>query len=336
MNTRINQTAAWYPPTRRALFRRFCICASLATLSLNSAHATTEGQLEGDTLGEIVVTAQKREQNLQNVGVSITALQSGDLRKLGIVNTTQLGADVPGLQINSASGGNFGTQVTIRGVANSDYSQHQESPNSMYLDEVYVSAPNEQGANLFDMQRVEVLRGPQGTLFGRNSTGGLVSLITNKPTEQDEGYIDVTYGEFNETRIEAAASGRLADGIEGRLAVASQVNDGYDKNYYYPGQENLNGTDFHGVRAAYRTNLEGLEQGADQVQRDGAVSERQRGTSQFGRHTTPREEIYDDRVKQVSVIEEETYHTACAETDGRHGITASGNRPLQHCSVDGT
>jgi iron complex outermembrane receptor protein len=203
----------------------------------------------GDTLQEITVTAQKREQNLQDVGISITAIQSQDLRELGIVGTMQLGAALPGLQLNAASGGNYGAQLTMRGVANTDFSPHQESPNSMYVDEVYISAPNMQGSGMFDVQRVEALRGPQGTLFGRNSTGGLLSFVTNKPTAQDEGYVDVTYGEFHEVRVEAAASGALADGINGRIAVASQKNNGYVENHY-PGAENLNGTDFHGIRAA--------------------------------------------------------------------------------------
>ena len=163
---------------------------ALATCALTVA-APASRAAEEDTLQEITVTAQKREQNLQNVGISITAVQASDLRDLGIVDTKQLGAALPGLQLNSASGGNYGSQLTIRGVANTDFSPHQESPNSMYIDEVYISAPNMQGTGLFDMQRVEALRGPQGTLFGRNSTGGLLSFVTNKPTEKDEGYVDV-------------------------------------------------------------------------------------------------------------------------------------------------
>jgi iron complex outermembrane recepter protein len=223
------------------------ICALTVCFLVSAAQAGFAEQ--EDTLQEITVTAQKREQSLQDIGISITAVQSQDLRELGIVDTKQLGAALPSLQINSASGGNYGTQLTIRGVANTDFSPHQESPNSMYMDEVYVSAPNMQGTGMFDMQRVEELRGPQGTLFGRNSTGGLLSFVTNKPTADDEGYVDVSYGEFHEIRIEAAAGGALADGINGRIAIVSQKNDGYVENQY-PGSENLNGTDMHGIRAA--------------------------------------------------------------------------------------
>jgi iron complex outermembrane receptor protein len=221
--------------------------AALAALIAGAACAVPA--LADDTLEEITVTAQKRVQNLQNVGISITAVQGSDLRELGIVDTKQLGAALPGLQLNSASGGNYGTQLTIRGVANTDFSPHQESPNSMYVDEVYISAPNMQGTGLFDVQRVEALRGPQGTLFGRNSTGGLVSFVTEKPTAQDEGYVDVTYGQFQEIRVEAAASGALADGINGRIAIVSQKNNGYAENHY-PGGEDLNGTDYKGIRLA--------------------------------------------------------------------------------------
>ena len=234
-------------------------CLSVFVSLIMPLVASADPETPGGTLEEIVVTAQKREQNLQDVGISITAIQSKDLRDLGIVNTMALGAALPGLQLNAASGGNYGAQLTIRGVANTDFSPHQESPNSMYVDEVYISAPNQQGSGMFDMQRVEDLRGPQGTLFGRNSTGGLVSFVTNKPTAQDEGYVDVTYGEFHEVRIEAAAGGSLADGINGRIAVVSQKNDGYVENQY-PGAGNLNGTDMHGIRAALEFDrIEGLK-----------------------------------------------------------------------------
>jgi iron complex outermembrane recepter protein len=223
-------------------------CVGLAAVSHHSGALAAEGD-SGDALQEVIVTAQKRSQNQQDVGVSVTALRGEDLRALGVVDTLQLGAVTPGLQLNAASGGNYGAQLTIRGVSNSDFSPHQESPNSMYVDEVYVSAPNAQGSQMFDMDRVEALRGPQGTLFGRNSTGGLVSFVTKKPTADDEGYAEITGGEFNEIRTEAALSGPLADGVRGRLAVATQNNGGYDKNEL-PGYPDLNGTDFRGVRAA--------------------------------------------------------------------------------------
>ena len=202
---------------------------------------------ESDTLAEVVVTAQKREQNLQEVGVSVTALGADELRELGIKGTAQLGAQLPAVQLNTASGGNYGAQLTIRGVANTDFSPHQESPNSMYIDEVYISAPNAQGTGIFDMERVEALRGPQGTLFGRNSTGGLLNFITAKPTSHAEGYADVTYGDFNEIRVEAAASGPLSEGFLARIALATQDNSGYAENHY-PGAEDLNGTHYRGVR----------------------------------------------------------------------------------------
>jgi outer membrane receptor protein involved in Fe transport len=174
-----------------------------------------------DTLGEIVVTAQRREQSIQDVGVSVTALGSDDLRLLNITDTLKLGATIPGLQLNSSSGGSFVSLLTIRGVAQNDYSPHQESPNSMYIDDVYVSAPNAMGAQMFDVQRVETLRGPQGTLFGRNSTGGLINFITNEPTKDTEGYLSVTGAEFNEVRLEGALGGAITDSIRGRFAFLS-------------------------------------------------------------------------------------------------------------------
>lgn len=201
----------------------------------------------GEALPEIVVTAQKREQSLQSVGVSVSALSADDLREQGVTGPLSLGQVVPGLQLNSASGGGYGGQLTIRGIAQSDYSPHQESPNSMYIDDIYISAPNEQVAQMFDVERVEVLRGPQGTLFGRNSTGGLVNFITAKPTKEFSGYIDATGGSFGEFRGEGAVGGPLTESLRGRLSAAVQTNDGYVKNHL-AGERDLNDTHFYGVR----------------------------------------------------------------------------------------
>jgi iron complex outermembrane receptor protein len=221
----------------------------LGTALVAGLLVTVPAQLAfGEALQEILITAQKREQSLQSVGVSVSALTADDLREAGVTGPLNLGQAVPGLQMNSASGGGYGGQLTIRGISQSDYSPHQESPNSMYIDDIYISAPNEQVAQMFDIQRVEVLRGPQGTLFGRNSTGGLVNFITAKPTKEFEGYVNLDGGSFSLFRGEGAVSGSLTDKIQGRLSAAIQSNDGYNKNHIVPEQRDLNDTHFYGVR----------------------------------------------------------------------------------------
>ncbi len=202
---------------------------------------------QAQTLEEVVVTAQKREQALQDVGISVSALPGDVMRDAGITGPLTLAQAVPAVQFNSASGGNYGMQLTIRGIAQSDYSPHQESPNSMYIDDVYLSAPNMQSAQMFDLQRVEVLRGPQGTLFGRNSTGGLVNFITAKPTAEKAGYVEAQIGNYNLARVEGAISGALSHRVRGRLSGLYVSHDGLKENHF-PGQRDIDDLDFYGVR----------------------------------------------------------------------------------------
>ena len=231
-----------------SLLRSVAVAATLL-VSTSSAIAAT------DSLEEIIVTAQRREQSLQSVGVSVTALGADDLRMLNITDTLKLGAELPGVQLNSSSGGNYVSFLTIRGVAQNDFSPQQESPNSMYIDDVYVSAPNAQGGQMFDVQRVEALRGPQGTLFGRNSTGGLLNFITNKPTKEFDGYVNVTGGEFNEFSVEAAVGGPISDRIRGRVAFLSKNNSGYDKQLLAGGPPDANTENFRGARVGIEADV---------------------------------------------------------------------------------
>ena len=151
-------------------------------------------------LEETVVTAQKREQSIQDVGIAITAFTGDQLEQLGWTNAQQVTAMAPGVTTVQPNGeANY--SVAIRGVANSDFTTNVESPVALYVDEIYISQMSGAGFQLYDMERVEILRGPQGTLFGRNATGGLVHYITKKPTEEVEGYIKGTVGRHDQYRM---------------------------------------------------------------------------------------------------------------------------------------
>ena len=183
-------------------------------------------------LDEVVVTAQKRAQNLQQVGTSITAFDSVDLARLGFSDTTDVVRQVPGLQFQQ-----FAPSITvlnIRGVSQNDFSDHQEAPVAVYSDEAYVASMGAISGSLFDTERVEVLRGPQGTLFGRNATGGLLHYISKAPTDTPEGYVEVTGGRFAQINTEGAISGPLAQGIDARFAFATARHDGIISNRIGP------------------------------------------------------------------------------------------------------
>jgi len=180
-------------------------------------------------LEEVTVTAQKREQSVQDVGIAVTALTGEQMQQLGFTNAQEVTALAPGVSTIQPNGpSNYA--IAIRGVAQNDFVSNQESPVSIYVDDVYVSQMSAAGFLLFDMERVEVLRGPQGTLFGRNATGGLANYITVKPSEEFEGYAKVTGGSYEQVKFEGAVGGELTDGIMGRVSVATHHNSGYVEN----------------------------------------------------------------------------------------------------------
>lgn len=181
-------------------------------------------------LEEIVVTAQKRDQNLQDVGIAVTAFSGEQLRALSIADSVELANQTPGLIFTQAGGSQLSGLPSIRGVSQNDFGSHQETPNALYVDDVYVSNLSAISTLMFDVERAEVLKGPQGTLFGRNATGGLMHIISNKPSSESEGYIDLTAGDYNQIKVEGAIGGALTETLNARLSGISNKNDGWMEN----------------------------------------------------------------------------------------------------------
>lgn len=183
------------------------------------------GNLSAQVLEEVVVTAQKREQSLQDVGISVTAFTGDQLQALGLTSAVDIVAQTPGLEVSGPGGGSINS-FSIRGVTQNDFAASQESPVAVYIDEGYITLNSITNFSLFDIDRAEVLRGPQGTLFGRNATGGLVHYITARPSQEADGFIDVQLGEEGRTRIEAAAGGGFSDAVAGRVSGVFNKNNG--------------------------------------------------------------------------------------------------------------
>lgn len=207
-----------------------------------------------DAGGDIVVTAQRREQSIQNVGISITALSGETLANLGATSAQSIAAHVPGLLFDSGSGGGVNAFVSIRGVSQVDPAEHQEAPNAVYLDEVYVPTPSMVGFPLYDIARAEALRGPQGTLFGRNSTGGLLQFVTTDPSDTFKGFVDASYANYDTFRVEGAVGGPIAEGLSFRLAGFVHKGDGIFKNHL-PGGEDSFETNVFGIRGKLKAEL---------------------------------------------------------------------------------
>ncbi len=209
-------------PTRAGLLT----CAScLAFLSIDAAPAAA--QAEEAEPERIVVTAQRREQELSDVSISVTAVGAERLETAQIRNIEDLQQIVPSIQM----GNDFNmAKLFIRGVGANTSTTGSETGVAMHVDGAFVARAEAQLTSLFDLERVEVLRGPQGTLYGRNAVGGSINLITAKPTDEPAGYVRGTIGNYEAYTIEGAAGGPISDNLLARIAFRSEQRGGFGEN----------------------------------------------------------------------------------------------------------
>lgn len=216
-----------------------------------SAYAQDEAY-NNFVIEEIVVTAQKRTQTTQDVGISITAFTQETMEELGIDRTWDIAAQIPNIDIKNAFG-NSNPVITIRGIGINDVNTNNNPSAGIYIDDVYLGSSAMLGLALHDIQRVEVLKGPQGTLYGRNTTSGAISFFTNKPTEFFEADITASVGNYNSQQIEGAVSGPFSDNVKGRLAYYGKKQDGhYDS--IYTGDTDYGDSDISSVRGILELN----------------------------------------------------------------------------------
>ncbi len=198
------------------------------------------------TLESVTVTAQKREESLQDVGISVAAISAAELGQLGASRSVDIAQQVPAMQYSTWTPA-F-TTFSLRGVSQNNFQDNLEAPVAVYMDGAYVASMNAINGQMFDLERIEVLRGPQGTLFGRNATGGLIHFLSHRPVETEtNGYIEAGAADFGTYSFEGAIGGAFSDRVRGRIAGRWEKSDGYLKA----------GTAF-GIRATGQTS-----QGAD-------------------------------------------------------------------------
>jgi iron complex outermembrane receptor protein len=220
---------------------------SFKKTALATALMATVAQQASAQLEEVVVTAQKRSQSMQDVSVAVSAIGGEDIEALGWDRPNDIASQVPNMQVSSPLG-DVQPLFSIRGVSMVDYTPSQSSPVGVYIDESYVGASYLQGLSMFDLERVEVLRGPQGTLYGKNTTGGAINLITRTPQIDDEtnGNITVGDGDYGLVTAKGAVEGTLSEGtLAGRLAFNYKENDGYYDNKI---GKDMTQTDYYSLR----------------------------------------------------------------------------------------
>lgn len=179
--------------------------------------------------GDIIVTAQKREQSINKVGLTITALGAGALQERNIQSTADIANAVPGLTYTESA--NNTPVYTLRGVGFYDTSLGSYPTTSVYIDQVPLPFPVLTALTAFDLERIEVLKGPQGTLFGQNSTGGAINYIAAKPTSVLSAGAEASYGRFNDFTGNAFISGPLSDTVRARVAVRGQRSGPWQRSY---------------------------------------------------------------------------------------------------------
>lgn len=185
-------------------------------------------------LEEVIVTANRKEESLQDAPVSVSAFSQSQMKAMGITETSDMMGSLPNLHITSPYG-RAQPNFTIRGIGMAnEFNANAASPIGVHVDEVYQSFRASHGQQLYDLERIEVVRGPQGTLYGRNTTGGAVNIVTRKPTlGETNGYLVGGYGSYDRINLEFAAETSLIEDVLGvRVAFAYGDGDGYSDNIF--------------------------------------------------------------------------------------------------------
>lgn len=204
------------------------LAASTAILSPQQAAAQAVPEQDVG-VADIVVTASKREERLQDVGISVAAIGGEQLESQRVQNIADLAKIVPGLNTTPSPGGV--PVYTLRGVGFFESSLSGAPDVAVYLDQAPLALPVFSTLTAFDLERVEVLKGPQGTLFGSNATGGAINFVAAKPTSVLKAGIDLAYGRFNTLEVNAFVSGPLTDTLNARVAVKADRGDEWQKSY---------------------------------------------------------------------------------------------------------
>jgi len=199
---------------------------ALGAAFVTGAYAQTAHNTE---LEQVVVTAQRREQSAQDVGIALSVISGEQLAARGVTNVNQLQYQTPSLEIVPAFGGGQ-PQFRLRGVGFDDYATNNTPTVGVYVDEVAYPVPAATQGVLYDIDRVEVLRGPQGTLYGRNTTGGATNFITRRPTDQLSAGVTAEYGRFDSAKVEGFVSGPLSQTLKGRLSAVTEQGGAWQRN----------------------------------------------------------------------------------------------------------
>ncbi len=217
--------------SKKSLLKLSISMALAGGMTFSNVYAQEEESKDTSVLEEVIVTAQKTEQNLQEVPMSITSMDGEALNEIrsGGADIRFISGRVPSLSVESDFGRVF-PRFYIRGLGNTDFDLNASQPVSLIYDDIVMENPMLKGFPVFDMDRVEVLRGPQGTLFGRNTPAGIVKFDSVKPSDESSGYAKIGFGRFNQLSFEGAIGGAINDNWSARFSYLHDERDDWVEN----------------------------------------------------------------------------------------------------------
>ncbi len=235
------------------LFSSAAIVPAIMLASPVQAQQDDSRRAESGGIEDIIVTAQRRSESMQKVPIAVSAFSQDQLRSQGVSSTLDLGRFVPNLLSMNNTGIGTANAFYIRGLGNTETISTFDPPVGTYVDDIYLSRQNANNINLFDVERVEVLRGPQGTLFGRNTTGGAINVVMRQPGTEFGGYAEVGYGSYDKKVVRGSVDIPVNDSLGVKISGYWQDDDGFVKNVTTG--DRLNDDDGWGVRLGIRGDL---------------------------------------------------------------------------------
>ena len=201
--------------------------ASSLLLSYANSIQSQESEL---VFEEVIVTAEKRDESLQSVSQAVTAITDSEIDAKNITSFVDLSSIVPGVTVAKNEG--YKTIISIRGVGNETNQNAIAAPSVAYhMDGIFIASPFSLQTDFIDVQRIEVLRGPQGTLFGQNSTGGAINVISNKPTADERfSKADITYGDYGMKQLRSSSNFPISDNVSTKLSLSAMTREGFTEN----------------------------------------------------------------------------------------------------------
>ena len=241
--------------TEKSLFLEAPLCSlSLMAVCLSCLSANTHAQ--SPALEEIIVTAERKAASLQDVPLAISAFTANELESRQIDEPSDIIDFIPNLSGSNNTGLGTANAYFLRGIGNTESIATFDPPVGTYVDDVYIARQNGNNVALFDVERVEVLRGPQGTLFGRNTTGGAVAVYAKKPNEEFGGFVEMGFGDFDRVQARGTVNIPVSENVLTKISAFRVDGDGYVNNLTTG--DRLNGEDSAGIRADLRVKSENL------------------------------------------------------------------------------